>query len=415
MIKIKIKFLFILIVLLSSLNAGVFDIYGIGRPVMGYGAISSGRGYTGLAVLDSTEVYSINPAALANKILTGFEVGMNAEVGMVNSNLASQNQGFRNATLSLPAGDNAGLQFSFNPLFTAEGGLITTRNDIDAEESIYNSGSLYRLQVAGAWKFSFGLYAGLSYSTLLGGYELSHDVSFSNENYQELHYKKISGSDGNQYQLALIYKLSNRINLGINYEITNEFTSRTLYQTYSGENALFLFSEMDTSQFVNSVIGQKIGFGISLQPVKKLRLNVDIILDLDEMNYLPSQFGIINEEAKGKAANHIGIGLEKLGESAEYAKYLEKITLRTGVFSDNYYLSKEHGAEISSKGVSLAFGLPFNKGRSILDLSLTAGINTAKLYNSNYLQGVEMNENFYQLQLSLRSFDRWFNTKGKYR
>ncbi len=400
----------------TTASAGIFDLYGTGRTEYGYGVMSSTRGYTGIAVMDSMETGMINPASAGLNAGTGFEIGLNAGVDMISGiGYSAQRQGFDYVAFNVPAGRKNGLRFSLQPISYANAALTTHRTDLSADEHYSFDGSVYALSVGFARRFNEKISAGLTLASLLGGYELQHDVTFDNTSLLDVHSTFSSGVDGRRIGAGLVYSPLPSLSVGITAETVYKFKSRTLRRRSSGSYSSSVFAPADTLISDQSVFPARAGIGVAYSLSPSLRLTGDFIGLSAPEGLLPGQFGMITASSAATTGHHIGIGLEKTGQSGRYGSYFERMTLRSGFYSDASPMTRENGMESASMGLTFGLGLPFNNGNSRFDLGVDLGRSRGTIYNTTVPNGEAFDENYVKIHFSFSSFDRWFNTKGKYR
>jgi hypothetical protein len=109
----------ILFILISSLNAGIFELYGTGAYGTDYSASAFGRGGISTAYTDTLSG-STNPAQLAHVQFTELEAGLNTRFSYISDfGYNESSVRFDYANLMIPVGRKGGLQLGIHPISSA--------------------------------------------------------------------------------------------------------------------------------------------------------------------------------------------------------------------------------------------------------------------------------------------------------
>jgi hypothetical protein len=391
----------ILFILISSLNAGIFELYGTGAYGTDYSASAFGRGGISTAYTDTLSG-STNPAQLAHVQFTELEAGLNTRFSYISDfGYNESSVRFDYANLMIPVGRKGGLQLGIHPISSARAEYQINTSYIT--EIIETIGDIYSLSLGFGYQIASRIYGGIAFELITGGYTLSNEILFSNDAYYSSEKYFSKGIDGRRLTLGTVVDLNN-LTIGVRYAHPYRMKYKTLeYNSYSE----YVYNEpVDTTLTHHIIIPRELSAGMAMKIGRRHYLMSDYTLRYLQDASLLKSFNPINPDHTSSSSHHLAAGYERRGAVGLFVPFFQSLTYRTGVFYDKQGL----GTDFQRYGISAGLGIPFNNFKSRIDVGLHYGLNSGDIF-----ENIEMNESFFQIKISVNSIERWFNTRGKYR
>ncbi|MEA1986171.1 MAG: hypothetical protein U9N76_01620 [Candidatus Marinimicrobia bacterium] len=406
------KILILVVVLIFSVNmfGSIFDTYGIGRIGIDYSVASAGCGYTHTAYDGNLSVNFQNPASLSNTKYAGFALGIKSHFNNISPfGYTESPTEFSYGTIILPMTKKGGISFGLKPIASASSTYNINNSSAGYSEEIKNTGKIYSANINVGYKILPFLDIGVGYEFLSGGYNIVKFLDFTDESMISSSLFSDYGIDGGGISAGLVLSMRDKINFGVSYTHVLNVNQRVI-NTYNAVGNSYI--TQDTVNYNNNILPNKLNIGITYNVNEKLHLNFEYL------NYNFSDVKLVNSIFESGGINNysqFGIGLERSGTNSEFDSFFKKVTYRFGGFYKNNYYHNSLDESVISKGITVGFGIPYNKFKSSVDLSFVLEKNSGTIYESQIIDAVNIDETVYRVGISFLTTEKWFNTKGKYR
>lgn len=407
----KRKYCAIIIVLLVFLKINAqnntnspYTMYGIGYIEPGGFGKSKALGGAGIALPSGLSLNNMNPASYHGIDSLHFllEAGVNSIYSKFKSNTGTQenlNANFSYLAIGFRINKWWGSSLGITP-YSNVGYSINSRQQIEGTTeysniSIKGSGGLNQFYWGNSFSLNKNIALGINASYIFGTISMlektSNDYFSGTINVED---------ESTLNNLYLDYGVQYTFNINNNWKSTigAVYGNKTRLNkehriTITDNTSDTLSSEKKSSSYY---IPQYYGVGASVSFKDNLLITAD---------YSQSNWSDIDNFASGtRVANsqNIAGGIEFLPSQKPSASFYQKIKYRVGGYYENSYM-KINGNQLSDYGITAGFGIPVMKGKTFINLAVSAG---RKGYPGS---GSIINEDYVKVNLNFTLIDFWFN------
>lgn len=420
-----IKCLFVLIFLFPALGwsqnttSSVYSKFGIGDLVaVGYGK-GLAMGGTGFAWRDANFLNPKNPASLTaiDTLSILFETGVSGKYTYSTPFETDYEQSFWNGNLThLMFGHRitpwlAG-NFGFMPYSTI-GYQIKTSELGNTENSIKisewkGSGGISKVYYALGLKLNKNFSLGGEASFLYGPLETSRKTYFNVVEYINENFVQVL--DGSSY--ALVNELSRYSGLNLkagfqfSVDLDKKGSSLSLGGVFSPQSKLIGESDYEIYQYYSDLSSLDSVYSIIERPATTIQIPMmyggGVALTLKGKYLITADYErngwSINQTGNYKDQTIYSFGFERLPKSS--LKFFDRCAFRAGFrYDDGYFRVKKQ--DITDMRLSLGFGMPVQKTRSMLNFTLEAGQRGTRSLGL-------LREQYLQMTIAFSFHDYWF-------
>lgn len=388
----------------NELTSSPYSLFGLGAQTNSSIGKFNGLGKTGVASRSTTFINNANPASFANfgRNLFLLDIGLSAEFSNLSDNESSSQQStanLSNLALAFPLIDKSGLGISLTRAssvgysLTGIEGFIENTTELTTTD-VTGEGGINDLSFDFGYQLTPRLSLGFNFSYMWGEIEEEEVLTYGNEG---LTLEEVNLYNGTQFGLGFQFCVSKKLTLGytIDFETSLKGTkTQFVSQTFSDATTTVSYGEEIAISSFDLPLST--GLGINYNPNESLFLNAD---------YHQSFWDSTNQEDSigSFVDQHIfAISAEYIPES-NGLKYWKKINYRAGVNYDSGYLEINDN-KIDNLSGSLGLGLPLGRRGGMLNFSYVRGIRGVE-------DGVLVEENLNQFNVSLNLLDLWFKKK----
>jgi len=399
----------------------IYNSYGLGLSRTSFNTAVSGAGSIGLVPTFHPGVSLENSATWPGLNFSYINSSFGNQLfGNEINNTKNQSAGFTNIQFIVPIGDRFAFGLSLKPVnnhnsfFTSD----TTKfyyasNEYIANKEFRSGGGI----MAGSFGISLPLNKnmgiGLNMNRLFGSSRDEHAMVVNKTYYRLFNIRTYEGSTFNIDFAGQVYSSKNySILLFAKVEMTNEPVSGNLYKfdLFEDGNNNYTFDsndypnevQVDTTDINDIYAPNSISLGMNLTMSNNINLFGEFQNWRDKATNI--NYGSIFKEQVG-SKSHLGVGLIRFGNQMA-REWQDRITLRTGIYENNYDLYNEsfNGIKFSGKtiienGLSFGFGFKFAGAGNQIDFSFRNG---SRYINKNY------KENFREFGVGISVGDVWF-------
>lgn len=413
-----------LVGLLAFAQAGIFELYGLGKIGINYSSAAIARGKTSVAYTDSMNINFQNPAMLAYVNGSGLAMSgasnHNNILGVGNTNNYS---GFNYGNIKIPVTDRGGMMLGLIPLTSVNSSYKIENTDDGYTETTEGMGNLYSASLGFGYSFfkRQNLAIGGSFDLIVGGYTLTNTLEFIDSTIIPVAVEHDESYDGTQINLGLSYSPLPWLTAGASLGKVLSTSKRTI-STYMANGSNNYYTYTDTTDYTDLglIFPDRLTAGIAVKLSDKHVITADYltynasILD-DAYSFNPLYDGLVTGDFQ-----HIGLGFERVGTLSKYVPYAQAMTYRAGLYYDTNYLRSNNilqsiDTPIKTYGFTLGAGIPFTEFANRVDLTFSVEYNTGIVYNTEIIDAIHADELYFRFDIGILISETWFNTKGKLR
>jgi len=342
----------------------VFSTIGFGEIRYFLNSRSAGMGHLGLAVADDLSYNRLNPAASAEIKDTSFDAGFIFEgirINQQNNNFSASLSRFNGASLSIKIKDGLVITGGLFPYSDYEFEFFSRVGDDNFSTGLLGNGGLSSGTVGIGFRLSEKLSLGFSYNRLFGRLEEQTLIDFDDPDYIDTKDNIDKILHGNYFNFGLTYKISEKLRTGGFFSTGSKLGGRVEFK--------HIYEKTIESPKINANLPCSFGFG------GIYTLNPKTILGADLLIFKGSQYKYNDQNVNFvKDAYRICVGTEITPSTRIFDDYFKKISYRFGFFTNSPYLKDIDNSSIKEYFITGGVGLPFNRNRSRIDLSLEVGM-----------------------------------------
>lgn len=408
----KFKYIIFFITLFSafvfSQSSSTYTRYGIGDMNYTYSARSLSLGKTGVGMLNSNFVESLNPASWADIKLTRFEFSLVLNGVRLSDKSDSRfytDAEFKGFTFAFPISEKYGIGFAAGliPYSRISYEIKETGTSVLADSGEYSlnykgSGGLSKLFMGASYRTPFDWIIGASAEYYFGRRKYISTINFSNTTYNSGEYELDYRSTGFGTTVGII---SQNFSDLLNSETISNLrlgVSINIISNLSTDSSLTINPTTSADTVVNGNSDMKIPYrlitGVTLQLSNKYTINLDYIFQ-PWSNY---SFNGIKSANLGDVSR-IGLGFEYFPKTEISSSKWEQIIWRTGLsYETTQYVI--NGEDIKQYSVFGGFSIPLGASNTF-DVGLQYSLRGTT--DSNLVK-----ENFYKINVGLSFGELWF-------
>jgi len=400
---------FSLAMLLTLSNFGwatsFFSSKGLGMHVEGINATGLGMGASGIVQLDIRTLSSLNPACATPEKTTRLSIHFLSESIGQKNDAGTGHSNYNNAfggQFLVPLGDRYSFSLGISPLnytdyyYISEGG---------------SGGSAYQNVLSGKGslnKLFLGFYAniknkvalGASWNYALGKYDEKWRVNYYSSAYYNTADALHTRLKGMNWSLGLQANLYKNWTVGAVFVTPLGLTSEhTMVYNYKIKISEYSYGSAE-EKLTNGSLDLPYSWGVG----SAYRLLDQRLMLLAE--YATQPYSKVKLDGMGQSAAYQDFYRMSLGVSYRHAKnpydrYLFQIPLRIGVYQKQLQMKYVNGNSVFERAVTFGFGLPFFMNFGRFDVGMALGKRGDLAQNP-------VEENFFNLMVSVTGGDRWF-------
>ncbi len=374
-----------------------YSSYGYGLVEYSPNVRSGGMGRTGIAVPSLYTVNVFNPAALMGITMVRADASAFYEQLQVrdrNATASSNVANFGHLAFAIPFGKRLAMavtlarytRIGYNYSFNSTDDLGQTRT-----EKLEGSGGTELLGFTVAGRPHPNWAGGISFQYALGSTNQSWQVNWNSPDISNTDNRFTNNLSGFRWVLGALYsKEPYRLGtfVALSGPLNNELT-----QTRANEDTVLSANR-------KSDFPVEIGLGASYAVNARYTISSDVVYTLwDDVRFAGADPGYRNTV-------RIGVGVERSPKADLSSHFLETLYYRGGLFAQNLYARTISGKFASEYFVTAGVGIPFFKGRNMIDLSLELG--QRGRVSSNYVR-----ETVFRFCVSVSGGEHWFQNRKK--
>jgi hypothetical protein len=386
-----------------------YSMFGIGEIESGGFGRSRALGGSGIALPSQLSLNNINPASYnsIDSMHFIFEVGLNSTYSHYTYNDYDQNKydasfaylamGFRMnrwwaTSIGMKPYSNVGYTINTEK-------QITGANGAYADITLTGSGGLDQFYWGNSFKvykhLSLGVNVSYLYGTILKSEAMAGTSSYNAIQVEdEAKLNNFCFNFGAQYLFKLNTNWSGT--LGAVYGNKTRLNERQSFRVLYGSDTIYT----ERKQYGNFYVPQNYGFGALFNYKNSFLITGDYTQNNWSGTNSAGELFQLVDARKGS------VGVEIIPSAKASARFYEVLHYRLGGYYGNSYL-KVGGQQLKDYGITAGVGVPFMRGKTIINLAFSAGITGVPTDNSI------INEFYYKVHLNVTLFDFWFN-KAKY-
>lgn len=405
---------FLFISTLAFPQAGSITPYsriGIGELYKDRVGKSRGMGGIALGLRSNEHINFANPASYTSvdSATFIFQVGIAEKLSFMQTSTSKtslDNFNLEYMTMQFPitkwwAGSIGLVPFSsvgYNIDFTED--YVDDGSTLQVSHKYFGDGGINRFYIGQSFELFKRLSIGANVSYLFGANVISSKLVFDDDAlaFSYLSEDTVSFSDlyfdfGAQYSQPLF---KNKYNLVLGGVFTNK-------QQISAQKSKFvsIFNSSTSNPVLDSLVSDgkvetpmSYGFGLSFTDNEHFTVGADFYTQKWK-NTL--SFGVSDSLADSKL---ICLGGEYVPSKDPISKYWKRIRYRVGGYYSNTYMAM-NGTQINDLGVSVGFGFPLRKSKTMFNVSFEMG-------QKGTIENSLIKENYYGISLNLSLIDNWF-------
>lgn len=401
-------FVFIEVCSLAQNNANSpYTMFGVGYIEPGGFGRNRAMGGTGIALASEVSLNNINPASYhsIDSLHFFFETGLNSifsDLSQGEQHQKKLNANFSYFAIGFRMKKWWGSSIGIAP-YSNIGYSINTRKQIEgtnefSDIKISGSGGLNHFYWGNSFKLNKNFAVGINASYLFGSVSQEEQTTnnYFSGNIKVEDYSRLTNLYFN-YGAQYIFRLNKNWS-GVLGGIYGNKTRLSLDQSINitDVDGDTLASELNAHN--NFYIPQYYGFGISVKYKDNLVLTTDFTQNnWSGANKTKPGIELVN-------SRNYAVGIEYMPKHKPSSGYFQLVKYRLGGYIENSYM-RINGQQLKDYGVSAGLGFPVMKGKTYINIALTAGFKG--VFNSNRV----INERYYKLHINFTIFDYWFNRR----
>lgn len=374
-----------------------FSSYGYGLVVYAPNVRSDGMGRTGIAMPSLNSVNLFNPAALMGITMVRADASAYYEQLAVKDRSATANSNsanFGHFALGIPFGKRLAAAISMMP-YTRMGYEYKVQSTDELgtarTETFRGSGGIQLLGFTFAVRPQPHWSAGISLQYALGSTERTWRVNWNSPDISNTDNSYVHNLSGLRWVVGGLYS-HDKYRFGAFVAVANRLNDQ-ITQTRGTEDTVL--STGRKSDFPTEV-----GLGMSYNLNSRYTLAADIVGTF----WKSVQVG--GSDAGFRNTIRVGVGAERAPKAELSVHYLESLHYRAGMYFQNLYAENTSGRGASEYFLTAGVGLPFFRGRNVLDVSVELGQRGSVASN-------KVRETVFRLNVSISGGEPWFQNRKK--
>jgi long-subunit fatty acid transport protein len=349
------------------------------------------------AVPSGASVNMYNPATLIGITMTRFDGSIFIESNLARNGSTSAYSSTANVnqlSLAIPLGSNFAVGLGLSRVARVDYKYHTTEKSFHGFsyfEIFQGDGGIQKLNLTFAGKINSHWTAGASAQYLFGTVNRNWRISWNSPDFANTDDSREEHVHGVRWSVGGLYQ-RDRYRIGAFIALSSQFKNNLIVTGIAG----------DTSYAANRKTGfpAEIGLGGMVAIGKEYSVGMDILYT--GWHSITS----FDSTQKNRNTMRIGLGAEKAPSSSLSAGFFGKASYRAGFYYQNLYATNASGKFGNEYFATLGMGIPFNKGKSMLDLGIEMGLRGSIAVNS-------VQDRILRFTLSVSGGERWFQNRRK--
>ncbi|MBL7996553.1 hypothetical protein JNM05_14395 [bacterium] len=355
-----------------------------------------GMGGVNIAVPSGYTVNYNNPAGLIGLQMTRFEGSFYYE-GVKASNSSqsafSNSVNLNHIAFAIPFGKNVAAAFSLARYAKVEYNYksFSSFEGTDYTEKFIGDGGLRQLAFTVAGKVHPQWTVGISAQYLLGSVQRNWQVAWDSPDYSNTNDSRTENFAGLRWVAGGIYEYQ-KFHFGAYVAFGSDMTKKVLQIDALGDTTFQSYGQ--------SVSPFEIGLGGTYELNTRYMAGMDVVYS-----------GWDGVKAFGNTQDNrntirVSLGAERSPSEAISASYFDKWYYRGGFYFQNMYASSAGGKFANEYFLTTGFGMPFNKGRNVLDVTFELGQRGTVSKNA-------VSDRVFRINFSVSGGERWFQNRQR--
>ena len=355
-----------------------------------------GMGGVNIAVPSGYTINYNNPAGLIGLPMTRFEGSFFYEGVKVSNSVQSafsNSVNLNHIALAIPFGKNIAAAFSLARYAKVEYNYESTSSfaGIDYGEKFIGEGGLRQMAFTVAARVHKQWSVGISAQYLLGSIERNWQVVWDSPDFSNTSDIRTEHLAGLRWVAGGIYEYR-EYHFGAYVALSSDLTKKVLQQDALGDTTFQSYGQ--------SVSPFEVGVGGTYELNKRYLLGVDMVY---------SGWNSVKAFAStqdNRNTVRLSVGAERTPSAAVSAGYFNKWYYRGGFYFQNMYASNVGNKFADEYFLTAGFGMPFNKGRNVLDVTFELGQRGSIATN-------KVRDRVFRINFSISGGERWFQNRQR--
>ena len=387
-----------ILVLLLSCEAGAQSIYGmnyIGEVVHMGSSRQQGLGYSAVAVQDTSNSVTANPASTAdlNMVTLTFQQVLSASRVYFLEDISKQTRyTVPSFTVSFPVREGLVVTAGYRARYIGRADFAYSIDIEGAPPGFQNyklDSNLFMIPVIAAWKPFNTLRVAGEAQFNLGSVIDKVNVWFDDLNYINIDSKRRRSYTGISWGAAVLWEAHPRLWLGCNIDGAVDYLVEEVI-----ENTV---SELDTTFTYDYALPLAFDIGFAANPYGRWWLSASYWMRpaADPVGYSQLEGNVGDEK-------HIGFGIER--RASREGHVFNQMPVRLGFYMDTWHIQFPGGQEVTSMFLTAGSAIPMGNRPGAIDFTLEFGRTGSK--EENFVE-----ENIFRFGLSFSVAEPWSKRK----
>lgn len=355
-----------------------------------------GMGGVNIAVPSGYTINYNNPAGLIGLQMTRFEGSFYYEgIKVSNSSRSafSNSVNVNHIAFAIPFGKNFAAAFSLARYAKVEYNYesFSSFAGTDYSEKFIGDGGLRQMGITVAGKVHKQWSVGISAQYLLGSIQRNWQVVWDSPDFSNTSDNRTENFAGLRWVAGGIYEYQ-KYHFGAYMAFSNDMTKKVVQKDALGDTTFQSYGQ--------SVSPFEFGVGGTYDINKKYLIGMDVVY------FGWNRVKTFGNNQDNRNTMRISIGAERLPATAISAGYFEKWYYRSGFYFQNMYASNAGGKFANEYFLTAGFGMPFNKGKNILDVTFELGQRGSVSTNA-------VRDRVFRINFSVSGGERWFQNRQR--
>lgn len=357
---------------------------------------ATGMGGVNIAVPSSYTINFNNPAGLIGLQMTRFEGSFYYEgVKVSNSSQSafSNSANLNHVAFAIPFGKNFAAAFSLARYSKVEYNYEKTAffNDLKYTEKFVGDGGLRQMSFSLAGRIQKQWTVGVSAQYMLGSIQRNWQILWDSGEFSNTSDARTDHLGGLRWVAGGIYEYQ-RYHFGAYIALSTDMTKKVLQTDALGDTTL--------QSYGRSASPFEVGIGGTYDLDRRYLLGMDIVYS----GWNGVKAFASNQDNRNTL--RIALGAERRPSVSISSPYFDKWYYRGGFYFQNMYASGASNRFSNEYFVTAGFGMPFNKDKNVLDITLELGQRGSVSANS-------VRDRILRINFSVSGGERWFQNRQR--
>ncbi|MCK5738458.1 hypothetical protein KAH55_04720 [bacterium] len=403
------KILFLLISMLfitsSAFSLSFYSSKGLGLMAEGYNAQGLALGGAGIIITDNRGLSSINPAALKLDGMARISLSMQMQDISQKNSAGTGKASYVNshgAHFMVPLSTWGAVTIGLAPMFQAdyEFTLKGGNGETEYDDISKGKGSLNKAYASFYYQPIEMLSLGISWKFGFGKYDQMWKVIYYSDYYTDTIDTYRSYYTGNSWDLGFILRPLKYVSIGAVYSMPFKLNvdNQMLYN-YSKQTDVNSSEQAGSElQGGNLTLPASWGVGASLHLLDK---KLQVLGEYYQQPFSETEFSSSQVPMSYNDYERLSFGVQYVGSEKRFASFWEKIPVRLGYYKKQQHIVYGNSGILNEQALTFGVGLPFYFMSGRVDIGCAIG-------KRGELSSNPVEENFFNLMVSISGAERWF-------